>query len=100
MKNVILFLILINLTSCDCLRHASGVVIDEKTKQPIEGVLVKNADRSITTKKDGKFNVSRITGFIFFRCPDIKVVFTKSEYQIVEIINPKKDTVLVMKKAL
>ena len=85
--------------SCDCIRPASGVVIDAIIKQPIEGVLVQNSNRrNITTMKDGRFNVSLITGAIFFRSQDIKVTFTKSDYQILELINPEKDTVLLMKK--
>jgi hypothetical protein len=98
MKKIILFITLINFIACDCIRPARGVVIDEITKQPIEGVLVQNNNRSIKTMQDGRFDVSMITGFILYRCPDIKVTFTKSDYQTLEIINPKKDTILLMKK--
>jgi hypothetical protein len=99
MKKLILFIMLINFIACDCIRTARGIVIDEKTKQPIEGVLVQNDNRSIKTMKDGRFDVSKISGGLF-RCPDIKVTFSKSDYQTLETINPEKDTVLLMKKSL
>lgn len=67
-------------TSCDCLQHVQGVVIDFDTKAPISNVMViKDENRVIYTDSLGNFNFTSVTGSLF-RCPKVILSFQKEGY--------------------
>lgn len=68
-------------TSCDCLQHLQGVVIDSETRLPIDRVIIKEnrRDRVIHTDSLGNFELTSITGGLF-SCPKISLSFEKEGY--------------------
>ncbi len=79
--NILLFVVSI-LTSCDCLQHVQGIVIDSETLLPINNVMVikKEADRIIYTDSVGNFALMSMTGGLF-GCPKIVLSFEKYGYE-------------------
>jgi len=67
-------------TSCDCLQHVQGVVIDSETQLPIDSVMViRDAKRIIYTDSLGNFEITSMTGGLF-GCPKIVLFFEKEGY--------------------
>lgn len=104
MKKLTLVLIIITsalLTSCDCMQHVTGTVLDAETSEPIEGAQVqkenKDYDKDETDEK-GKFAVESISGG--FRCPPMTLVVSKKGYQTltVKIDNAGKKTIKLKRK--
>tara|TARA_R110001606_G_scaffold221776_1_gene369561 strand:+ start:136192 stop:136503 length:312 start_codon:yes stop_codon:yes gene_type:complete len=90
---------------CDCHRHAEGIVVDDDTKRPIAGVQIVNnsdfergqAQNLFVTDSAGQFSYSDISGGIF-GCPDLVLVFTKSDYLVQRInVSNSIDTVFFSK---
>ncbi|MCV9389091.1 carboxypeptidase-like regulatory domain-containing protein [Reichenbachiella ulvae] len=77
------------LWSCDCHRHAEGVVLDAQTQLPIAEVQIVNdrdfeegiTSQLILTDSTGYFEYSDISGGLF-GCPDLVLVFSKRGYKI------------------
>ena len=85
------------LNACDCSQHVSGIVLDNKTKQPIDSAYVQNADKKYDhtyTDNLGVFQVRSISGG-FRRCPPMMVSITKNNYEIktVKMENDSHDTI-------
>lgn len=68
-------------TSCDCLRHVQGVVIDAETRLPIDKTMVKEKDSDwvIHTDSIGSFEFTSMAGGLF-GCPKISLSFEKEGY--------------------
>lgn len=81
LKLKISILLIFIITSCDCLQHVQGVVIDAKTNLPIEKVAVKEDSRAwiIYTDSVGTFEFTSMTGGLF-SCPKISLSFEKEGY--------------------
>ena len=113
-------------TSCDCLQHIQGVVVDSETQLPIEGVMVRtdfvvdsvariqtdsimpnNAygidwDSGVNgkyTDSSGNFEFTYMTGCIFVR-PKIPLIFEKEGYNVLrkKFKGYNVDTVIVVLK--
>lgn len=73
-------------SSCDCVQHARGIVLDKETLHPLEGVRVsKEQDTGMQlsslpmTDADGIFQYNDISGG--FPCPDLVLVFRRPGYK-------------------
>jgi hypothetical protein len=67
-------------TSCDCLQHVQGVVIDYETQLPIDNVkIMKDTEGIIYTDSLGNFDITTMTGGLF-GCPKISLSFEKEGY--------------------
>ena len=78
-------LIIICLTSCDCHQVVEGIVLDDKTKKPIESVLIFNKRKEWSkTKTDslGKFKLPNVSGG--FRCLPMSIVIKHDNYELKE----------------
>lgn len=70
------------LSSCDCMVTTEGMVFDEQTKKPLDGVLVKNlkySELGEKTKEDGAFKkveIGRENG----KCLEFNLEFSKIGY--------------------
>ena len=85
------FLILILITSCDCVQRVEGTVIDSETLQLIDSALISKFGREISiehTDSIGNFTLQGISGGLF-GCPGMKVEIKKFGYetQVVHIKN-------------
>ena len=73
------------ISSCDCVIQLEGKVIDSKSKEPIEGVIVEidgyegHDPQQVLTNNDGSFRYHRIAG----RCNETTFVFLKNDYLVV-----------------
>ena len=76
LKFSILALIIAIFTSCDCLQHIQGSVIDSKTRLPIEKVMIKENSRELVIHTDslGQFEFTSMTGGLL-GCPKISLSF-------------------------
>ena len=83
MKKNTFFLILMSFYSCDCIRPASGVVIDAIIKQPIEGVLVQNSNRRNITTMVHKQHVALHQLFRNLTTPKEQLLMIKELYNTV-----------------
>lgn len=90
---LLLFIIVIS-TSCDCLQHVQGVVLDVETQLPIDNVMVINnnltdslltSDLIIYTDSIGEFDFTSMAVGLF-GCPKISLLLKKEGY---ETINKK-----------
>ena len=81
LKFSILVLIIAIFTSCDCLQHIQGSVIDSKTRLPIEKVMIKENSRELVIHTDslGQFEFTSMTGGLL-GCPKISLSFEKEGY--------------------
>ena len=89
-KVTILVFIVVAFTSCDCLQHIQGVVVDSETRLPINKVMVKRVmakedsrNRAIYTDSLGNFEITSMTGGIF-GCPKISLSLEKEGYNKVK----------------
>ncbi|HCW07805.1 MAG TPA: hypothetical protein DGG95_10630 [Cytophagales bacterium] len=64
------------LTSCDCVVHHEGFVLDSETEKPIVGATIKFANKRYKTDSIGYFKIHYVTGF----CPDWEFVVEKENY--------------------
>ena len=119
-------LVAVLFTSCDCIQHIQGVVVDSETQLPIEGVMVRtdflvdsvaqtNTDMVMPnnaygidwdsgvngkyTDSSGNFEFTYMTGVIFVR-PKIPLIFEKEGYDVFrkKFKGYNKDTVTVVLK--
>lgn len=98
-KLLIIFSLLL-LLGCDCMVTAEGVVLDEKTKKPLEGVLVKNliySELGEKTKSDGGFSKVEI-GRDKGKCPEFNLEFSKDGYYSDTIFVPNSTPLTVYLK--
>jgi hypothetical protein len=100
------FLVCWVLTSCDCYRDASGVVLDKQTLQPVAGVGVGKFEtedpenprsRKEHSNDSGQYQYTDISGGLG-GCPDLVLYFTRPGYKTSKMRFPsfsKHDTVLL-----
>lgn len=75
MKQCLLLLVLvIFLSACDCFVNYRGVVLDAETRQPVEKAKVLFDQKTYETDQDGYFEINYITGV----CPEVKFEVIKS----------------------
>lgn len=81
LKISILVFIAIKITSCDCLQHVQGFVIDSETRLPIENVVIKEKGKDwvIHTDSLGYFELTSMTTSLF-SCPNMSISFKKEGY--------------------
>ncbi len=89
--------------SCDCQLNVQGIVLNAKSKQPIENVAIGKTD---TTDLDNPFNSKDLTdstGEFKFRqiaglCNSVPLYFSKEGYktQMIELNNNSKDTIFLI----
>ena len=79
------------LTSCECSRDASGVIMDETTQQPLDSVKVEGLTitlYSVFSDSLGNYSIgTSMTGAVG-GCPDYKVSFSKEGYYSQVLVNP------------
>lgn len=98
---IILIGLSIILSSCgDCNQIAEGVIVDEKTNQPIDSAYVQNILKAYdNTYSDslGNFELHSISGGLF-KCPPISVIIKKDGYRPVTLKMESgiKDTVKLL----
>jgi len=94
--------ILFFLSSCDCLQIVSGVVVDNETGKPLQGVVVYDKyepGNKTTTDSSGYFLLQDIVGGCF-RCPPMTVVAGMQRYEQAEVVIPSgsKRTIQLQRK--
>lgn len=94
-----MFCLFVVCVSCDCLRYARGVVIDEETRLPIEKAMVINETDYIYTDSLGRFEVMSMTVSLC-GCPKMKLSFEKEGYEKVtkKYHYSDKHNIIVLKK--
>lgn len=88
------------LSSCDCVRDASGIVLDKTTGQPVDSVAIGELGKPhdylhYYSDSTGRYTYSDISGGLF-GCPDLNLVFFKDGYKILRLRFPsatQNDTV-------
>jgi hypothetical protein len=94
-------LIAMALTSCEGYRHVRGVVLDGKTKLPLDSVLCQAVNphqmqegpfSSAYTDRRGAFEVTGPFGGCMSECPDITVRLSKQGYKTLQLLNPADTT--------
>ena len=84
LKVTILVFIVVAFTSCKCLHHVQGIVIDSETRLPIDNVVVKESGMYFMhTDSCGNFEITSMTGGIF-GCPKISLSLEKEGYNKVK----------------
>ena len=85
LRVTILVFIVVAFTSCDCLQHIQGVVVDSETRLPINKVMAKedSRNRAIYTDSLGNFEITSMTGGIL-GCPKISLSLEKEGYDKVK----------------
>jgi len=105
MKYLFILFTLILLSSCDCVQGAKGMVLDKATKQPLEHVAIGKYEKEDPANSysrmehsgtAGNYEYSSISGGLF-RCPPLKLYFSKEGYKTVRVNLNKvsSDTVLL-----
>ena len=91
---IYLLLILIFFESCDCRQQAQGIILDKKTKKPIDSVYVHKLGEQQGEYSDstGSYKISEIDGGIF-GCPVLKLAFYKIGYKTIEDDGNQLDTI-------
>lgn len=80
LKICMLTVFTVTLSSCDCLQHVQGRVVDSETQQPLRGVRVKrDVNVVVLTDSVGNFEFTTMTGGLF-GCPKISLSFEKEGY--------------------
>ncbi len=84
----------------DCLQLSSGIIINETTKSPIEGVKVSKIVNGeirqfVYSDSLGRFEIKGISGGIF-TCPSMSIKCEKSGYHLQSLIGSQQ-MVVVMK---
>jgi len=79
------------LSACDCIQTASGVVLDKRSKRPVDGVTIDNPNFSAPTgfrkvyssDSVGRFRVtySLLGKGTLSGCPDLQLIFSKNGYR-------------------
>ena len=90
------------LISCESQKYISVVVLNKQTREPINNVFIKvmaGKDGDFTKNKDegytnadGKYETYMMIGCAG-GCYDIKIKYTKEDFETVETLNQIKDTV-------
>lgn len=93
MSKLVLFILVILLASCDCTMDQYGVVLDAKTDQPVEGVLVSISKWQETTKKNGEFEFHIVTGI----CSKKLIIIEKEGYKPFELEVKNEDDHFIYK---
>ena len=73
--SILSLILLIFLSSCDCLQVVRGTVVDAETGRPLSGVFVRKENRAYDqaeTTEEGTFEISSISGGLF-GCPAMTV---------------------------
>lgn len=91
-------------SSCDCVQHARGIVLDKETLHPLDSVqFAKERDTGdrlypSITAADGIFEYSGISGG--FRCPDPVLVFRRRGYKTmtkeIDLMGPDAQEIVVL----
>lgn len=103
---VLILILALTISSCDCYYHLSGVVVDKTTRKPISNVAIGKTDttdldnpfnRKTYTDNAGKFELSGVSG----RCNKITMYFSAKDYQTQKITfrNGARDTIYLQRKA-
>ena len=88
-KPLIYILPALFLISCDCIQEATGIVLDRKTRKPIENVSIGKYEKEDTSNsyskkiysgKTGQFDYHSTSGG-FRKCPDLVLYFSKQGYK-------------------
>lgn len=80
LKVTILVFIVVAFTSCKCLHHVQGIVIDTETRLPIDNVVVKESGMYFMhTNSCGNFEFTSMIGGLF-RCSKISLSLEKEGY--------------------
>lgn len=82
MLKVSIFLFIVAaFSSCDCLQHVQGVVIDSQTRLPIDKVVITENSRDwvVYTDSLGYFEYTSMTVGLF-GCPRVSLSFEKEGY--------------------
>jgi len=81
-KTLLGLIVLITLYGCDCTMSASGVVIDLRTKNPIEGAILKRTGESnltVTSDENGEFEFEEVEGLS--ECQKMEVNIVAAGYE-------------------
>lgn len=99
-----IFVLGIIVTSCDCWRFGSGVVVDRHTNKPLDSVFAKSYVHKIDTSSyrstmstDSTGQFSGSTGNTGF-CQDLVIELSKNGYYTQTVTNPTKDTIRLQRK--
>jgi hypothetical protein len=103
---LIIFILFLTLTSCDCQYHLSGVVLDKFTNKPIQDVAIGKTDttdlqnpfnRKTMTTENGTYEIYGVAG----RCNEITMFFSKDGYETQKLVFPNNstDTILLQPTA-
>jgi hypothetical protein len=87
MKPIFTIIIVALFSSCDCMQTATGILIDKKTKLPIEQAKVTNVNKTwltMETDSSGRFQLSSVSGGLC-GCPPMKILIEKEGYKDKEI---------------
>jgi hypothetical protein len=87
MKPIFTIMIITLLSSCDCIQIASGILIDKKTKLPIQQAKVTNMNKewvTIETDSSGRFQLKSVSGGLC-GCPPMKILIKKEGYKDKEV---------------
>lgn len=92
---------LTTLTSCDCIQHLTGTVIDAQTDQPIQDAHVQKKNKKnykADTDEKGNFEIRSISGGLF-GCPPMTIIVSKEGYEskTIEIDNAEDDKIKLQK---
>lgn len=71
------------LASCDCVQYQEGVIIDSKTKEPIEGVEIfkeTRPEQKFFSNSCGYYEWDGISGGLLPKCPEPKLYFIHPSY--------------------
>ncbi|MCX2745318.1 carboxypeptidase-like regulatory domain-containing protein [Mangrovivirga sp. M17] len=96
------FILCLTFSSCDCRYQLSGVVLDQRSGNPIESVAIGKTDtadldnpfnRKTITTKNGSYEISGVAG----SCNEITMYFTKTGYTTEKITlqNNSTDTIFL-----
>ena len=70
--------------NCDCHQVVNAIVLDAKTRQPVDSVLIYKKNKStlhVITDNKGQFKIVSISGGLNTHCPPMTVVLNKLGYQ-------------------
>lgn len=86
-KGLVLLFLACCCVSCECFQHVQGVVIDSKTRLPIDNVVVKNTKiknnnicGALHTDSLGQFDTYPMA-IGLFGCPKVSLSFEKEGYK-------------------
>jgi hypothetical protein len=101
MLKPIFYLLFISVVLCscgDCVQHAEGIILDKKTKKPIDSVYVHKIGQQTDYYSDstGHFEIRATSGGIF-SCPILQVAFYKNGYATIAEDTKPPDTVYMTK---